>query len=320
MEERLLPINGLLCLLQENDVTRPALAEAGFRLAGLEIPARAAGGGSVKIDCLLFHSEASHLVSAEAKSGGNVENEQALKYGQVDPAAVVQSAYVTLAARVVPTHEVMYVALAENVDRVRLGLSNLELNYPILGVSDGSIRLDGSEQASDRLREVFKDGEIKLDGPPPRLIPFDDESDVDAFKPRVLSVLVAAMARKEISISLTSLAERVMPHFALYGRAAQNTIKKKVGQAAQALAGAEPANYAYVPTNGHREGMVQILRTPEAYDARGRTQAYQAIGRGGGVRRRAVPQVNPDQLDLLAELEITDNVTSDLYEPGEEAE
>lgn len=53
MEDRLVPINGFLCLLQSNDVVQPVLAEAGFRLAGLEVPADAADG-SVVIDGLIF--------------------------------------------------------------------------------------------------------------------------------------------------------------------------------------------------------------------------------------------------------------------------
>lgn len=141
MEERLLPINALLSLLLLNDVTPPVLADAGFRLAGLEIPAVGAGG-AVTIDCLLFHADTNHLVLVEAKSGPNIEVEQAVKYGQLPAPAVVQSAYVTLTVRTQPTVETVYLCLAEHLERVRLGLANAGLTYPIVAVSDSRVALD----------------------------------------------------------------------------------------------------------------------------------------------------------------------------------
>jgi hypothetical protein len=310
VEERLLPINTLLSLLLPNDVTPPALADAGFRLAGLEIPA-ASVAGAVTIDCLLFHADTNHLVLVEAKSGPNIEAEQAVKYGQLQASAVVQSAYVTLSVRTRPTVETVYLCLEEHLERVRLGLANAGLTYPIIAVSDGRVALDGTV-ASAQVKAAFASGPLALLGRPARLISFDQDSDIEVIKPRVLAVLVAAMSQRLPQLTLVSLAERATPHFALYGRQAQQKIKRKVAEAARRIAEDEPANFQYMPTTGSREGLVRILRTPEDNDARGRTQAYQAVGRPAKLRRpRKAAEVAANQMDLLAELDTMDNETSD---------
>ena len=309
VEDRLLPVNALLGLLLSNDVNPPAFAVAGFELAGLEIPATGRAG-TVTIDCLLFHAATSHLLLVESKSGANVEEGQATRYGQLQAQAVVQAAYVTLSVRTSPTIETVYLCLAEYLDRVRLGLSSIDLSYPIIAVADGKVTLDGIEDASPQLRGAFGEGEILLPAPPPRLIGFDQDSDVEIIQPRVLAVLVTAMSQRLTQLTLVSLAERATPHFALYGRQAQQQIKRKVGEAVRRIAEAEPGNFAFLPTTGSREGLVKILRTPEDNDARGRTQGYQAIGRASRLRKGGRPSdTSPDQLDLLAELDATDNET-----------
>jgi hypothetical protein len=44
-----------------------------------------------------------------------------------------------------------------------------------------------------------------------------------------------------------------------------------------------------------------ILKSPEGFDRRGRTQSYQAVFGGRSSRRR--PAISPDQLDLFGELD-----------------
>lgn len=317
MEQRLLPINTLLGLLLPNEVTPPALSEAGFTLAGLEVPA-GGPGRSVTIDAVLLHADTSHLLAVEAKSGANVESRQAEAYAALRASDVVQSAYVTLPQRVLPTIEVVYMCLAQHLDRVRLGLDQLELAPPVICLSDSAVMLDGIDAASEQLRAAFPKGGVRLRGPVPRLIAFDQDSDVETVKPRVLSALVAAMARRQPQIGLTSLAEQATPHFPLYGHRAQNRIKRKVAEAADRIAADDSASFEHVPTSSVREGLVRIRRNPEDNDPRGRTQAYQAVGRpAGGRRRRPRPEI-PGQLDLLAALEPSDN--DDTGEPAMEGQ
>ncbi len=84
---------------------------------------------------------------------------------------------------------------------------------------------------------------------------------------------------------------------------------KKVGQAVRAIADAEPDTFAYQSATGSHEALVRVLRTPEDNDPRGRTQAWQANGRPRHTQRRHEP--DPNQMDLLRELEVTDDVGGD---------
>lgn len=166
LEDRLLPINTLLGLLLPNEVNSPALASAGFQLAGLEVPA---GGpsGSVIIDLVLFHAETNHLVVLESKSGANLDERQARAYAQLTAAKVVQTAYVTLAKRTPPPAiEVAYLCLARHADRIRQGLDQLSETPQIISVSSDVVRLDGAD-ASPQLRAAFVDSEIQVSGPVP---------------------------------------------------------------------------------------------------------------------------------------------------------
>lgn len=319
MEERLRPINALLGLLLPADVSSPALADAGFQLAGLEVPA-AGSGGSVTVDAVLVHAETSHLMVVEAKAGANVEERQARAYSGLKAADVVQSAYVTLTARSSPTIEVVYLCLSEHLDRIRLGLEQVGLSMPIIAVSGDAVRLELADIAGPQLRSAFIDGQVDLHGAVPRLIPFDQDSDPEIIRPRVLAALVAAMAQRLDQLSLPSLAERATPHYALYGRQAQQRIRRKVADAASRLAADDPMSFQVVPNNNKRDGLVRILRTPEDNDARGRTQAYQAVGRPTASRKKRRKPEIPGQLDLLSMLETSDNDGTEEPVAGQEGE
>ncbi len=72
MDARLKPVNALLGLCIPGDLNPSVLYDAGFRVAGLEIPVLTPDG-RVVIDVLLVHPERSHLVVCESKSGANVD-------------------------------------------------------------------------------------------------------------------------------------------------------------------------------------------------------------------------------------------------------
>ena len=112
MEPRLLPINAVLGLLAPGDVNPAALFDAGFRLAGLEVPV-VGPDGRVVADMVLFHAARSHLVLIEAKSGANVDDSQARRYAALDPIAVVQATGVTVTQRDELTVEIAYACLDE---------------------------------------------------------------------------------------------------------------------------------------------------------------------------------------------------------------
>jgi hypothetical protein len=317
VEPRLLPLNGLLTLVTRGDINRPVLAEAGFRVVGLEIPVVGTGGKAV-IDILLFREATNHLVQCESKSGANIDAPQAKAYAGLSASSVVQAAYVTLPRRVQPTLETLYVCLDEHVDRIRLGLQKAGLPFPVLAVSALGVELHDEGFASVDLREPLV-GPVTFEVPPLRIIPFDPDSSAGDIERYVRAALVALLSARTSQISLTGLAEKVAGHYALYGQAAQQKLKRKVGVAVTACVRSAPGSFAYeAPTGVRPEGVIRFLKTPEDLDRRGRTQAYQALGRPKTTRRARQRVVDPNQLDLFAELDMADTGDEDSFVAEEE--
>ncbi|MFJ2476353.1 hypothetical protein ACIOWI_25810 [Streptomyces sp. NPDC087659] len=309
--DRLMPINALLGLCTPYDVNPSPLSAAGFRWVGLEVPLRCGDGGKVVADAVLVHDAAAHLVICEAKSGNNIEVEQAHRYSKITPQTVVHAVSLTLPRAVEPSIEVLYLGLDAYSDRMTLSLESAEVPYPLLSVADKSIKLLRADGASTHLRNALPGTGVDLIAPPVTYIPFDHDSEVDDFINPVRAHLVRATASGETEISIRALTERSCPYFLSYGQAARAQFIKKVQRAARQIAAELPATYAYAEAPGGGEGYIRILRTPEAFDARGRTQAYQALARQ---QPRRQPRVDPNQLDLLQELADSDDSGSDNVE------
>jgi hypothetical protein len=301
VEQRLRPINALIGLVTPGDINPPALAQAGFQLAGLEVPVTGPAG-TVTVDALLFHPASAHLLLCEVKSGANVEADQARRYAGVDVGAVVQAGHVTLPRRGPLTAEVVYVCICDHVDRVRRGLQVSGVAFGMLAVHENKITLENEHHAGGLLRGVFAEGPTPLNGPPPRLVPFDHDSPLDVIEPYVRAQLVSALANRLPQLTVAALTELAAPYYGLYGRAARNQLARRVGEAARRIAASDSARFAFQPPTANRDGLVRLLRTPEDHDTRGRTPAYQALARGAPRRRRPV-EVDPSQLDLLRELD-----------------
>ncbi|MEV1109747.1 hypothetical protein AB0I95_13970 [Micromonospora sp. NPDC049751] len=245
MEARLRPVNALLGLVMAGDINPPTLAQAGFRVVGLEVPA-VGPAGKVVIDVLLFHEATNHLVQCEAKSGANIEESQARAYAAMPAANAVQAAYVSLRHRATPTIETLYLCLEEHAERIRLGLKTVGIPFPVFGVSDRRIALHDGEYASERLHDPLADG-VTLNAPPPRVIAFDPESPPEEVERHVRAAMVAELAKRTAHISWTGLTERVAPHYGLYGHAAQNKLKSVVKAAVATIVEASPDRFSFDP-------------------------------------------------------------------------
>lgn len=300
-ERRLLPINALLGLCTPYDVNPAPLASAGFRVAALEVPLACEDGGKVTADAVLMNDGAGHIVLCESKSGNNIKVEQAVRYGKISPATVVQAASITVPRTAALTVEVLYVGLHDHADRMVKSLESANLPYPLLAADGEVISLLRAEGASALLRAAMPEEPLALEAPPIVYIQLDHESEDSAFVNPVRSFLVQAAARREPTASVRVMAERVCPYFLSYGRAARGALLKKVQRAARLVVSEHPGTYAFSMEPGGGEGLITIRRTPEDFDARGRTQAYQALSRVTQTRSRR-PQTDPNQLDLLQEL------------------
>jgi hypothetical protein len=110
------------------------------------------------------------------------------------------------------------------------------------------------------------------------------------------------MAQGRPSITVRTLTELAVRHFPMYGRAAQGRLIRNVRDAARRAAEAEPGRLRYESSTRVTEDRVVIIRSPEAFDRRGRTQGYQAVWAGRAGRGRHRPEI-PGQIDLFSELD-----------------
>ncbi len=141
MEERLLPVNATLGLTISCGVGPAPLADAGYRLVGIEVPVTCRSGATVTVDLVFLRGETSHFLLCEAKSGAHVDEEQAKRYSDIDPSNVVRATGATLTQRVSPSGEIMYVCLEGHVSSIRTGLAAAGVNYPILAVGSTTVTL-----------------------------------------------------------------------------------------------------------------------------------------------------------------------------------
>lgn len=294
MEHRLLPLNAFIALCQYGDLWPATLADVGYRLVGLEVPVPVRDGtGSVVIDALAFREEVNVNLAGEAKSGANVHEDQARRYAEMDPQNVVYASSVDVVMEEPAlTVEPVYVCQAEYVDRISLGLERAGVDFPVVSFSDSELRREGSPFGDSDLEAAFG-GPIPVPGPPPRYVAVDEESADSEFDDHVRAALVAELSHAKPVATISVLAERAIPHLALFGQRARKQLARKVEDSARRIAEADPDSFVFGPRTGTRsEAIVEFVRQPEEADRRGRTQIYQAVARAarpGRPRRAEIP-------------------------------
>ncbi len=127
------------------------------------------------------------------------------------------------------------------------------------------------------------------------------------------------------SISISSLTERSISHYALYPGPYKRKLRRAVAGAARRAADADSVHWQFRgPTGIDDEGIVRILASPEQADPRGRTQQYQAIRSRLERGRRRRPRLEiPGQGSLFEDSDLENELdratTVDLEEGGNEA-
>lgn len=308
MESRLVPVNAILDLALADGLNPAPLADAGWAVAALEVPVRLSGQ-TVVCDAVLFNPQAGHLLAVEAKSGANLEPEQGRRLTALTPQLLVIAGGITVPKPVPLRCEVLYACVAEYADRICLGADEAGLRVPVLAVSGSGARLLRPEMASPPLSAALSSPAVWTH-PVARIVPFDHESPAEAFDQPVRAELIAAMAQQRPSVTIRALTEQAVRHFPIYGRAAQGRLLRAVREAARRAAEAEPERFRYERSTGATEERVSVLRSPETFDRRGRTQGYQAVwgSRTSRLRRRAEI---PGQMDLFSELDEAERVATE---------
>jgi hypothetical protein len=195
----------------------------------------ASPSGTVVVDIVLFHEASAHFVLCECKSGNNVDVQQATRYRDLDPPAVVQATGVTIGQRSVITFEPMYVCTDDSVGRIHQGLRESGVTCGVLSVGDQSIVLTGVDHVGEALRNALPRSPFVLPAPHPRVLPFDADSPASDIQPVVHAQLIAEVARGTREITVRALAERSATHFAWFGQAAQGRLVVKARAAARTI-------------------------------------------------------------------------------------
>lgn len=301
MERRLVPVNALIALCTPGDVYPSPLADTGYQLNGIEVPV-VAGEGTVVIDVVLFRSDRNIVLAGEAKSGANIDEGQARRYGRLDSDDVVVAAAITIRQAGDRHLQPLYVCLAENRVRILHGLGEAAVACPVLAGDDSLIEHHGEPFLDPDLQDAFSQP-VSVPGPPPRIIPVDDESPDEAFDTLVLPALVATLSHHHPHLSVPTLAEQTLPHLAIFGKAARKRLVAKVDAAARRIAERDPATFEYngwTATRNH--AMVRFVRSPEEAARQGRTQVYQSIARAAGKPTRGRRAPSDDQMALFDDL------------------
>jgi hypothetical protein len=180
----------------------------------------------------------------------------------------------------------------------------------VLSVGDHAAQIEDLDMASGELGAALPSA-VLWTHPIAEIIPFDDQSPDDAFDQPVGAELTAVMASGRSSVTVRTLTEQAVLHFAIYGQAARNRLVRKVTGAVQRAVQAEPERLRYESATGTTEARVVIIRSAEQFDRRGRTQSYQAFLGARARRGRRPAPVHPDQADLFAELDEAERVTTE---------
>ncbi|MDE0290004.1 MAG: hypothetical protein OXM88_15710 [bacterium] len=301
MERRLLPVNALIALCNSGNLYPDTLKRSGYYVAGIEVPA-VTDDGTVVIDVVMFHPERNVILAGEAKSGANVDVEQARRYGQLRADAVIQAASINVRTHGELRIQPLYCCPAENVVRVMRGLQVAGVQCPVLAFGSESIEHRGAPFLDLVIEEEFK-WPIRVPGPPPRIIPVDDKSPDRLFDDLVLAALIAEMSKKRTEVMVPVLAAQAIPHLGVYAAAARNGLIRKVDSAVRRIAGKDATTFEYLGKIGSREyALIRFLRSPEDSTPQGRTQVYQAIRRPHRKRPQESVRSDGTQMKLFDEM------------------
>jgi hypothetical protein len=301
VDERLIPINGLIALLRGEGVWPGLLRDRGFQRHQLELPV-STPLGDIRADALIYRCEPDLIVLCESKSGRNVEEAQARKYVAVDSSWLRRTGGIPPALRNVDDVNVrtLFVGCEEHRADLEAGLHQLGVDSPLLTVGSERVRLSGSSGilGMDDF-DVHHEG-----GLPPGRIPVDHQSSEQDLLEALLPQVVAAQARNDDIVSVESLAERVLPEWPVLAHGARGAFVARIADVLRRLAAGEMrGQFRYEGlAEPHTRGRIVIEASPATRDPRGRTQAWQAQRRRAGValqrrlEREIAGQLSLDEL------------------------
>jgi hypothetical protein len=298
VDERLIPINGLIALLRGEGGWPGLLLEQGFERHQFEVPV-STPVGEIRADALLYRCEPNLVLLGECKSGSNVEEEQARRYLAVDERWLRRSG--ALPPRLRSSTEIavqmLFVGREEHRASLEASLRHLDISAPLLTVGAERVRLSGAS-ATQGLDDF---DEHHGAGLPPGRFPVDHQSADEHLLDVLIPQVIAAQARQEDIVLIETLCDRLLPEWPVLSHAGRGLFLSRVANLLRGLvAGEMRGQFRYEGLKQpHTRGRIVIDVSPARRDPRGRTRAWQAQQtRAATALRRRTAQERAGQLSL----------------------
>lgn len=282
LEERLIPFNGVLTLLDphEHDLPTP-LADAGYRTLRIGVKV-ATEKGPTEIDVLAGTADRTALLALECKGGASVSNRQGQRYAALAWDDIVRDAGLDVPDGVSGGRvDVMYVAHEGNGPTVQARIEDKSSvpDFPVIEIGKRHVRLL-SQPKNKNL--VFEDCDVTMAWP--RWMTVDAEADIedylDALAAEVIGLMRGARGEADGShvMAFDHLYRSLVPAYDHLEPVARRTVSRKINVAARALEHEAPRFFMVTVTETGQSGLA-ILKTPEDLKLQGRTQQWQSLKR-----------------------------------------
>jgi hypothetical protein len=299
VDERLIPINGLLALLRGEGGWPRLLGDQGFRRHLLEVPL-STRLGDLRADAVIYRCDPNLILLCEAKSGRNLDEEQAHKYVAADLTALRRVGVVPhqlRGAQDVAVHP-LFVGRQEHQADLEASLRRLRIAAPLLTVGSKRVRLCAGREPN---------GLMDFDCPhggalPPARVPVDQDSSDQDLLELLVPEIVAVLARNVEYVQVERIAEHVIPEWPIlaHGQARSRLIHRIVELIKGPISRELRGQVRYEPLRQpDTRGRIVVESTPATRDPRGRTQSWQALERRAArVLKRSPAAQIPGQLSL----------------------
>jgi hypothetical protein len=303
MDPRLIPLNGLLALIQGDGGWPPLLGAQDFRVHLVEAPIYSELG-NIRADAIVYRRQPDLVLPCECKGGRNIEERQTRRYLAADADGLRAAGTLPPALRDADSVTVQPVFVGREEMREALLASFKQFGIdapPLLTAAAGVARLTGA----DDVNGLDNFNERHAAGLPPARFAIDADSPPEEIVELVQQQLVAAQARQEQVVPISVLAALLLPGLPLLGRQAAREFVARVETVTQAYLKGEMGTYFRFERTSAVEPRVVVIRSPASADPRGATQQWQAEARRAsraiGRTRQPAPEGQLSIEDLARE-------------------
>lgn len=166
--------------------------DLGYGIKWIEYPFTCGTGETLVPDLVIVSSALNNCILFESKSGNNIDDDQAKRYGSVQPNDIVSKLYVDIVKGQKPTVDVSYLCFSESTQAINSQLITIAASFPLVELAPSNLRLAANAFSVQKLN-IDLAGGIPLDRDkiPMGYFPFDEDSSDSEVAPHVMQTLIA---------------------------------------------------------------------------------------------------------------------------------